>query len=99
LLCALDLAFGPALEVVIAGNPDKEDTKKMLEALRKEFLPNTTVVLTASNGDGSQSVLGRLTIGKTSIDGKATAYVCTNRSCKQPVVDVDLMLTMLSSRL
>ncbi|MFH1748282.1 MAG: thioredoxin domain-containing protein, partial [Planctomycetota bacterium] len=34
LLCALDFGVGPSFEVVIAGQPDAEDTKRMLRALR-----------------------------------------------------------------
>jgi uncharacterized protein YyaL (SSP411 family) len=33
----------------------------------------------------------------TSIDGKATAYVCLNHTCKRPTTDTRTMLELLNS--
>jgi uncharacterized protein YyaL (SSP411 family) len=45
LLCALDFALGPSIEIVLAGNRDDEDIQKMLQAIRVRFLPNKIVLL------------------------------------------------------
>ena len=45
LLLAVDFMSGPSYEVVVAGKPEAEDTKKMVNALRTRFLPNKVVIL------------------------------------------------------
>jgi len=40
MLLAVDFAVGPAYEVVIAGRSDAPDTTKMINTLRKKYLPN-----------------------------------------------------------
>ena len=35
---------------------------------------------------------------QSTVDAKATAYVCVNHSCKLPTTDIDTMLSSLNSR-
>jgi uncharacterized protein YyaL (SSP411 family) len=39
--------------------------------------------------------LARFTAAQLPIDGKATAYVCRNFTCKQPTTDIDVALGYL----
>jgi len=97
LMTALDFAFGPSSEVVISGDLQAESTKKMLKALRKEFIPNKVVIL---RPDGETEITdicgftGNL-IGKKD---KAVAYVCRNFSCKLPTEDTDEMMRELRNK-
>lgn len=97
LMAALDFGLGPSYEVVIAGNPEAQDTKAMLQALRKEFLPNKVVLLrdTAKEKTDITAVAG-FTKNQSSLGGKATVYVCLNYECKLPTVDIDKMLELLN---
>ncbi len=51
MLIALDLSAGPASEIVIAGEPGREDARAMLRAVRSRFLPNTVVILRPEGDD------------------------------------------------
>jgi uncharacterized protein YyaL (SSP411 family) len=97
LMVALDFAIGPSYEVVIAGNPDAEDTRTMIRELRRRFLPNK-VVLNRSDREGPEiAKLAQFTKDQSSIGGKATAYVCVNHSCKSPTTDVNKMFELLNA--
>ncbi len=94
LMSALDFALGPISEVVIAGDKGAEDTKAMLAALRSEFIPGKIVILRPVQ-DPEISDIAEYTRNMTSINGKATAYVCRNYGCRLPVTDVGEMLELL----
>ena len=82
-LCGVDFVFGPSYEIVIVGDEKSEDTKNMISSLRKEFIPNKVLLLNPEGKSFSR------------IDGKATAYVCQNYSCKSPVTDVNVLVKMI----
>ena len=89
LLCAVDFALGPTHEVVIAGQPDAEDTQAMLAALRSAFAPAVVLLLT-SPGAGTPAMfeIAPFTADYALVGGRATAYVCTNNTCEMPTTDV-----------
>jgi uncharacterized protein YyaL (SSP411 family) len=97
LMVALDFGIGPCYEVVIAGKARAEDTKAMVKALRTRFLPNKVVLL--NHGERRSPEIAKLaefTKNQSSIDGRATAYVCMNYNCKLPTTDIDKMLQLLN---
>jgi len=98
LMVAVDFAVGPSYEVVIAGDSRASDTREMLEAIHRRFIPNKVVVFLPTERS-SQEVkrLAPFTREQSSIDGKATAYVCVNHYCKLPTTDIDTMLSLLGS--
>ncbi len=55
-LSALDFFLGPTLQVVITGDPDAEDTRGMIRAVRSRFLPMATMVFKPQTGPASASV-------------------------------------------
>jgi uncharacterized protein YyaL (SSP411 family) len=99
LMVALDFGIGPCYEVVIVGKKQAEDTRAMIKALRTRFLPNKVMLL---NPDGRESPeiakIAEFTKNQSSIEGKATAYVCLNYSCKSPTTDINKMLELLNAR-
>ncbi|MBM4248641.1 MAG: thioredoxin domain-containing protein [Euryarchaeota archaeon] len=96
LMSALALSLGPTREVVIAGEPEAEDTAAMLKALRAEFLPDLVVLLKPPGEKGEAlAKLAPFTKDMKMHDGKATAYVCTGGTCKQPVTEPGTMLALL----
>jgi len=98
LMVAVDFAMGPSYELVIAGDSRRSDTTEMLEALHRRFIPNKVVVFLPTES-GSQEVkrIAPFTSEQSSIDGKATAYVCVNHHCQLPTTDIDTMLSLLGS--
>jgi len=96
LLVAVDFGVGPSYEVVIAGTSHAKDTTAMLGALRTHFVPNMIVLLRPSEQESLDITrLAEFTKHQSSIDGKATAYVCLNYNCKLPTTDIGKMLELL----
>jgi uncharacterized protein YyaL (SSP411 family) len=95
-LVAVDFAIGPSYEVVVVGNSDTDDTRKMLEALRTCFIPNKVTVFRPTDIESPLiDGLAEYVKYQVSLDGKATAYVCTNFACKEPTTEVDKMLDLI----
>ena len=95
LMVALDFALGPSYEIVIAGKASAEDTKSMLEALRKRFIPNKVVILRPGGESPDIVEIAEFTKSQTSLRGKATAYVCHNYQCSRPTTDMKEMIGLL----
>jgi len=93
-LCALDFAFGPTKEIVIAGEPGAEDTKQILTEIRKRFLPGKVVILHPEKDKSIEEITGFVK-EQMAIDGKATAYICENYACKAPANDMNQIKKLL----
>ena len=99
LMVALDFALGSSYEIVIVGDPQGKDTVNILKTLRAQFLPNKVVLFRPCGGDSPDiSHIAEFTKNLSSIDGKATVYVCTNYTCKMPTTDISKMLDLLNIR-
>jgi len=97
LMVAVDFGIGPSYEVVLAGDSEADDTKAMLKSMRARFVPNKVVLLRPSEQESPDIIrVAPFTEGQTSIDGKATAYVCRDYVCKLPTTDADKMLELLN---
>ncbi|MFQ5964735.1 MAG: thioredoxin domain-containing protein [Candidatus Scalinduaceae bacterium] len=97
MMVALGFGIGPSYEIVIVGNPQARDTKEMLNSLRKHFIPNKVVILKPNNQKLPDIIrLAEFTKDQSSIDGKATAYVCLDYACKMPTTNTKKMLELLN---
>ncbi len=76
ILCALDFALGKPKQIVIAGEPAASDTNALLRVVRRRNLPNKVVLLARDQ-----------TTPRPMIDGKATAYVCIDYTCRLPTTE------------
>ncbi len=86
MLTALDFAIGPTREVVVVAGSDQTDTNKMLNLLKKSYLPDTVVILKPRGAEAKTlETLAPYIAAYRSIDQKPTAYVCRNYVCKNPV--------------
>ncbi|MBI2877255.1 MAG: thioredoxin domain-containing protein [Candidatus Tectomicrobia bacterium] len=96
LMVAVDFAVGPAHEVVIVGSLQAEETKAMVRALRGHFLPHRVVLLRPAEQESPEIVrLAGFLRDLSSIDGKATAYVCRDYRCERPTTEIEKMLELL----
>jgi len=96
LLATLDLALSPSQEVVIVGLKHADDTEKMLQALRKNYVPNAVVLFKPADEENPAiNKYAEFTEFMSAIDNKATAYVCTNFKCNFPTTDPAKMLESL----
>jgi uncharacterized protein len=96
LMVALGFGIGPSYEIVIVGDPQAMDTKDMLNVLRRHFIPNKVVLLKPDDQKSPDIIrLAEFTKDQSSIDGKATAYVCLDYACMMPTTDTEKMLELL----
>ena len=90
-LGVLDFYLNQSNEVAIIGDPDDPANKALLQVIYDNFLPYT-VVATSPEGDPEGLDPSPILRLRTKINGKPTAYVCTNYSCKSPVTNpIDLV--------
>jgi len=85
-LSALDYITGPSYSVVVVGDIKRTDTVETIDALKQYYFPISTVSLKnpATAGFGYQQ-----------IEGKATAYVCRDKTCLPATNSVNVMLEQL----
>ena len=87
-LCAMDLYVARSREVAIVGDPDAVDTKALVAAVHGRFLANAVL---AVGRPGAVPLLQ----DRQQLDGKATAYVCEQFVCQQPVTDPEALVAQL----
>jgi len=96
LLCALDRYLNPGLEVAIIGHPEAMDTRGLLAEVRRHYLPNSVLVSCAPDDQAAQARIPLLA-GRGLVNGRATAYVCRNYTCRLPVTEPAALAAQLQS--
>jgi uncharacterized protein YyaL (SSP411 family) len=99
LLGALDFAFGPTREVVVAGPAGAPETQALLRVARAGFSPRTVFLLREPGEPGE--ALARLApfiAAQLPVNGAPAAYVCENFACRAPVTDPSALASALASR-
>lgn len=95
-LCGFDFTIGPSSEVIITGDMNKSDTRKLLSALRMQFEPNKVVIFRPEKTtQPAIEVIAPFVRSHSGINKKATAYVCTNFTCALPTNDPQKMIELL----
>ncbi|MFZ5762683.1 MAG: thioredoxin domain-containing protein [Thermodesulfobacteriota bacterium] len=88
MLAAYDLFRRPPRHLVITGRAEEEGVGRLLDVVRRRFLPDLTVLL-ADGGPGqewlSRSLPFVATMGK--IGGRPTAYLCQGYVCGEPTTE------------
>jgi uncharacterized protein YyaL (SSP411 family) len=95
-LCALDLYLATPREVAIVGDPEGEDTGRLVRELHGRFLPHS-VLAVARAGDPEAPREVALLQDRSPLDGKATAYVCERFACRRPVTEPEELAAQLSA--
>jgi uncharacterized protein len=91
---AVDFYTGAPAEVVVLGDPEGTDTQELLRVVRENFIPNKIVIV--SGGPTAEEVEAvPLLAERGRIEGRATAYVCRNRTCKLPVTKPEDVLEQI----
>jgi uncharacterized protein YyaL (SSP411 family) len=83
LLAAVDFAVGPSIEIALVGSPDG-----FLSAYRSRYLPRTVI----ASGTSDIALLR----DRPMVEGKPTAYVCENLTCKAPVTSIEDFESLLA---
>jgi uncharacterized protein YyaL (SSP411 family) len=91
MLLAVDFYLDtPKQVLVVAPQGKREDAAPLLEAFRRQFLPNRIFLFVT---EGEELLRSARTVplleGKEVTGGKVTAFVCENRVCRLPTSDPD----------
>jgi uncharacterized protein YyaL (SSP411 family) len=86
MLVGVDFAVGPAYNVILVGDFQEDNMKRLREALKGVYLPNVVVSMRLPDNAG---------LGYEKIGGKATAYVCRDQTCMPPTNKPEKMLALL----
>lgn len=75
-------------QVVVVGKPGSEDTHRLTRCVASHYLP-FAVRLVVEPGARQETLAEQLPFVRslTMRDGRATAYVCANFACREPVTD------------
>lgn len=96
-LSGIEYLLGKSYEIVICGDRNSKDTKNMIRALNKEFIPNKVVIFNPINEDNSEiTKIAPYVKDEKAVQGKATAYICKNFACGMPITDVNEMIKILN---
>ncbi len=99
MMVAVDYAVGPTYSLVIAGDTGNEDTNSMLDEIRKQFLPNKSLIFRPTEKLNPEiDNFSNFVQFFDKYEGKATAFVCINKTCKAPTNDIHIALKHLSSK-
>jgi len=83
-LIALDYALSHPHEIAIVGDPEAADTRALLDVCTTGYHPHQILALGAPDSETSAVPLLR---GRSQVEGRATAYVCVDFTCRPPVTD------------
>jgi uncharacterized protein YyaL (SSP411 family) len=93
LISVLNMALNSSAEVIVTGDPGREDTLTMLSALRRSYSPNMVAVFIPSTiQDPEITALIPYARDIRTFEGKATAYVCKDFICRAPTTVPEEML-------
>jgi len=100
MLCALSAWHAGPSQVVVAGEPAADGTRALKGELARHYLPFAIVVPVApGTAQAELAQLVPLLAAMSMLDRRATAYVCRDFSCRQPVAtaeDLDRELSAAS---
>src|ERR1022692_4726919 len=87
MLVAYELSISKPRQIVLVGERDAPDTRRLLDQIHSRFVPNRIVLLV--NRESRQALARYLptVADMTAIGGQATAYVCEDYACKLPTAD------------
>jgi hypothetical protein len=96
MLQAVDFLTGDAVEIVIIGDPHDDDTRVLADAVHSHYLPAKVLLVAPETAAGDARL--ELLEGRTTIEGRAAAYVCRRGACKRPVTSpVELVSELVAS--
>jgi uncharacterized protein YyaL (SSP411 family) len=87
MLVAYEFSVSKPKQIILVGERDAPDTRRMLAALHSRFVPHRIVLLVNAESRPSLARYLPTVADMTAIGGQATAYVCEDYACKLPIAD------------
>lgn len=95
-LHAINLTYNPSVEVALIGLTDDPTMQAFRSIMAERYLPNV-IVAAAPTSDIPNSPA--LLHGRTTIGGRAAAYVCRNLSCDLPTTSPEILRSQLEKHI
>jgi hypothetical protein len=95
MLCAVEAMQTPGYEVTIATHAPSEQTRAMLEALRRTYAPGMVVHLRTDASKDALAALAPYTAGQLPLEDTVTAYVCSGGACVSMLHDPESLARFL----
>jgi len=92
-LGAMEFALAQPREIAIIGRPEQPATSRLLAILQEPYRPNQVVALA---GEDERDHHPELVHARPAQAGQATAYVCQNFTCRQPITSPEELETLLN---
>jgi uncharacterized protein YyaL (SSP411 family) len=101
MLLALDLYLGPAYELVLVGDLERDDSQAVLPLLQRRYLPRCVSAHRLSEPENTvahhSTLLDGLFAGKESATGEPTLHVCQDFACQSPAVGLTAIEAQLDA--
>ncbi len=96
MLAAVDYQLQKPKQIIIAGDMQSQDTRRMLREVFSRYLPNK-IVMVAQGGEKQKNLatLQPFVENISMRDGKATAYICEDFVCSLPTSEIPVMIKLL----
>ena len=99
MMAAFDFHLEKPWQIIIVGKTGSPDTRSLIEAIHSRFIPNKfLMVVDESGGRDRLSQLLPFLSNLSTIEGKATAYVCRDYVCRLPTTDSGTMLRIIGGK-
>jgi uncharacterized protein len=90
-LCALELAHAPITEIAIVGEPSEPGTRALVRVADAGYHPFRVLAVSAVPGSSRVALL----VDRFALHGRATAFVCRDFACRQPVHEPEALDALL----
>jgi uncharacterized protein YyaL (SSP411 family) len=97
MLIALDFHLGPVKEIAVVGDPDADETQRVLRSLRRPFEPHRVVALRPPSASAELERLLPL-LADRKAQGAVTTYICHDFTCQAPLVGAAAVEAALEKR-
>jgi hypothetical protein len=98
MLAGLSFWHAGASQVVLLGPPEREDTQALFAAIASRYLPFALIVPVARvEAQTTLATAMPFVSAMKMIDNRATAFVCRDFSCRQPVNTPSALATELEA--
>ncbi len=95
-LCVMDYYLSKRVEIAICGHRDTDGSEKILNTIYNSYLPNR--VIAASDPDRIERAGGIMLLqDRGSVGGRTAVYICSNNTCKEPIIEVEKLTSELNS--
>ena len=93
-LCALELAHATVTEIAIVGVAGSAEARRLLDVAARGYRPFRVLATSSAPEESAIPLLH----GRFALRGRATAFVCRDFACRQPVTEPEALDALLEAR-